>query len=347
MRTFGKIEFYAKIPYILHHQITVLFFINQEMHMRSFAILTLLIFSLSFHAFSGEPVLFRMDDSHSSVTFSLKYLKFVNFEGRFDVVRGAFMVDTSDITKTSFTAIIKTESINTANEGRDEDLRGEDFFDVAKHPAITFQSKRVEKQGDGYVAIGSYTMRGVTKEVALPFTYLGTMVDPRGNVRVGFESKSKLKRSEYGVSGSSMTVDDEVNINLSVLAVRQNPDSARMSFGRKKSIAQAMLETMNSKSLTEAIEQYKTLKADTTYDSGPNQLGILTMRFSEKGKTKDAIEVGKLSVEAYPNDSQQYFRLGYAYQKDGNKAQAKENYKKALELDAFNALAMEMLRWVE
>ncbi|GEM_PF-189820 len=312
------------------------------------SILFLFIF-LALPAF-GQPQLFRMDDSHSFAGFNVKYLKLVNAEGRFTFMRGAFLIDTSDITKTSFSVLIKSESINTANEGRDEDLRSESFFETDKYPVISFQSKKVEKDGNGYVATGSFVMHGVTKEIKLPFTFLGNTVDQRGNVRVGFESKSTIYRSEFGVKGSSMAVNDDVAINLTVLAIKQNLDSMRMTgFGGKKNISAVLNETIASKGIKEAVEQYKSLRAaqDTSYDFGANQLGMLTRKLADKGKTKEAIEIAKLNLEAYPNDTQQYFMLGYAYQKDGQKDTAHDQYKKALELDAFNASAVEMLRWVE
>ncbi len=316
--------------------------------MRSFSILLFAVVLFTSLSLAGEPMLFRFDDSHSFVGFNVKYLKLVQAEGRFNFVRGAFFIDTADVTKSSFTAIIKTESVNTANEGRDEDLRGEDFFDVQKYPTIIFQSKKIEKQGNGYSLTGLFTMHGVTKEITMPMTHLGTTLDQRGTIRVGFESKSSLSRSAFGVSGSAMAVDDEVFFTITALTVRQNLDSIRpTSFGGKKAIAALMNESINAKGVKEAIEQYKSLKADTTYDASANQLGMLIMRLADKGKAKDAIEVAKLGVEMFPNDTQQYFRLGYAYQKDGNKESAKEQYKKALELDAFNASAMEMWRLVE
>ena len=74
--------------------------------------------------------------------------------------------------------VIKAASINTGIERRDNHLRSADFFDVAKYPEITFQSKKIEKKGKGLVAVGDFTMHGVTKEIALPFTVSGVSKDP-------------------------------------------------------------------------------------------------------------------------------------------------------------------------
>lgn len=301
-------------------------------------------------AFSGEPQLFRIGTGHSYVGFSIKYLKFINVEGRFTEINAAFLLDTSDLATASFTAVITSASINTAHQGRDEDLRSEDFFDVEKYPLITFQSKRVAKKGDQYIATGSFTMRGVTQDIELPFTYIGAMVDPRGNVRTVFESKISINRSAYGVSGGSMTVDDEVKINMTILAMRQNLDSTRMIVRGKKSIAEEVMEIITKKDIKTALARYKEVKTDhpdTTYDVGPNQLGILTMKLIEKGKAADALQLAKVNAEAYPQDAQSLSRWGYAYEKANQKEQARDLYKKAIEHDPFNAFALEMLRWVE
>ena len=83
------------------------------------------------------------------------------------------MYDEADITKSSVNVTIKTASINTDNEKRDAHLRNADFFDAAKYPEITFKSKRVVKEKNGFVAVGDLTMRAVTREISLPFEILG------------------------------------------------------------------------------------------------------------------------------------------------------------------------------
>ena len=147
-----------------------------------------------------------------------------------------------------------------------------------------------------------------------------------------------------------MMVSDSVQLNLTALATKPNLDTLRMTgFGGIKNVGAAMEQTLLSKGVKEAIDQYKSLSTakDTTYDLGPNQLGMLIRHLADKGKAKDAIEIAKMNVDMNPTDGQQAFMLGYAYQKAGQKDLALAAYKKALELDPFNASAMEMMRWVE
>ncbi len=86
--------------------------------------------------------------------------------------------DEKDITKSSVSVVIKAASINTGITARDNHLRSADFLDVEKYPEITFQSKRIEKKGKQLFAVGTFTMHGVSKEIALPFQITGVNKRP-------------------------------------------------------------------------------------------------------------------------------------------------------------------------
>lgn len=106
-------------------------------------------------------------------------------------------------------------------------MRSSSFFDAATFPEITFASTRIEKTEDGYIAHGQLTIRGVSKEVALPFKVTGTVKDPWGKTRLGAQAGLTLNRQEYGVSwnqildGGGVELGDEVKIDLAVEAVKQ------------------------------------------------------------------------------------------------------------------------------
>jgi len=80
----------------------------------------------------------------------------------------------------------------TKEQQRDDHLRSPDFFDAANHPALTFQSTRVEKASeDEYKVTGNLTIRGVTKEVALTVEYLGRSKDPWAGCGWAFRRKPR------------------------------------------------------------------------------------------------------------------------------------------------------------
>jgi polyisoprenoid-binding protein YceI len=171
---------------------------------------------------------YQLDPPHSSVGFAVKHLTVSTVRGQFGEFSGTFRVDEADFTKSSFEVRIKTASINTQNERRDNHLRSPDFFDVATHPEIVFKSKRIEKSGDAYVVVGDLTIRGVTKEIALPFTAAGPIrMGPRSVI--GVEAAATINRHDFGVSwsrsldGGGLVVADDVRIEISVELVKAEP----------------------------------------------------------------------------------------------------------------------------
>jgi len=177
---------------------------------------------------------FVIDPVHSSIEFSVRHMMVTNVRGRFREFSGTIFYDEKDITKSSVRVTIKTASIDTGNADRDAHLRSPDFFDAAKYPEITFASTRIEKRGDDYVCIGTLTIRGVAREVAIPFRILGVVKDQRGNTRLGVEAGLTINRLDYGVSwsraleGGGLVVGNDVKIELNVQAIkRAAPASSR------------------------------------------------------------------------------------------------------------------------
>ena len=168
---------------------------------------------------------YTIDKGHSEVSFQVRHLV-TKVRGNFGDYTGTITMDAAKAENSSVEFVIKATSINTANEKRDNHLRSPDFFDVANHPDITFKSTKIVGGGASglYQVTGNLTMRGVTKEVTLPVTFLGETKDPWGNVKAGFETATRLNRKEYGINwnaaldqGGFMLADDvDIQINLEV-----------------------------------------------------------------------------------------------------------------------------------
>jgi polyisoprenoid-binding protein YceI len=166
----------------------------------------------------------EFDPAHTGVHFKVRHLMISSVRGEFEKVSGKIVYDESDVTKSSADIAIETASISTRVAKRDEHLRSPDFLDVAKHPAITFKSKRVEKAGNGALKMtGDLTIRGVTKEVVL--TVEGptpAIKDPGGNLRVGGQATTKIHRKDFGLvwnkalETGGVVVGDEVEITIDV-----------------------------------------------------------------------------------------------------------------------------------
>lgn len=168
----------------------------------------------------------QIDRTHSELTFRVRHLV-SRVHGTFGEWSGSLAADPANLAGGSVSVAIKTASINTNNERRDNHLRATDFFDAATHPEITFRSTRVETSGENLRVHGNLTMRGVTKPVVLEGRYLGTARDGQGRQRMGFEAETKINRHDFGVSwnnaieGGGLVLGDEVTIGIVIAAVRQ------------------------------------------------------------------------------------------------------------------------------
>lgn len=167
---------------------------------------------------------YQIDKVHSYIGFSVKHIVISNVKGNFTDFSGTITYDEEDITKSSVNVTINVASIDTDNERRDNHLKSEDFFDVAEYPEMTFKSTKIEKTDDGLVMHGKLTMRGVTKDISIPFEVLGKATGPDGLAVVAFEGSAKLSRKEYGINwnkalaAGGFIVGDEVKIDIQIEA---------------------------------------------------------------------------------------------------------------------------------
>ena len=177
--------------------------------------------------------IYQVDSQHTTVGFSIRHMVINNVKGSFKNFTGTIEYDGKDPLTIKASGTIKVASLDTGIQGRDEHLRGPDFLDATQYPDISFQSERVEKQGNGYALIGKFTMHGVTKEVTLPFTVSGPVVDPWGNTRIGIETGATLNRQDYGINwnktldNGGLLVGNEVKAEINAEAVKRIAEPAK------------------------------------------------------------------------------------------------------------------------
>jgi len=166
------------------------------------------------------------DASHTTVGFMVRHFIITKVRGRFNDFTATIVYDDQDISKSSLQGTIQTASIDTGHAKRDADLRSANVFEVEKFPEITFHTTRVEPKGDGYVLVGPLTIRDVTREVAIPFTVTGKLVDTRGKERIGFEANLQINRRDFGLTwdrrmdNGGLVVSDLVDIEIIVEAIK-------------------------------------------------------------------------------------------------------------------------------
>lgn len=176
---------------------------------------------------------YKIDPAHSTIGFAIRHLEINWVEGRFKDFAGTINYDASDITKSSVDFTAKIASIDTGVEARDKHLRTADFFEAEKYPEMTFKSTRVERKGkDKYVLHGDFTLKGVTKQVSLPFTVTGAIKDGRGNTRFGVNAQTTINRRDYNITwgktmdNGGLDIGNEVMIELHLEALMPAPKPA-------------------------------------------------------------------------------------------------------------------------
>jgi len=193
------------------------------------ALLFLLFTSLTAVA---QTATWNIDPNHSTAQFTVRHMGLSNVSGTFNKVSGTAQMDEKDFSKSSVDAVIDVASVDTRVEMRDNDLRSDHFFDVAKYPTMEFKSKRIEKQGDGYKLIGDLTMHGVTKEVTLTLDQpSGIITDQRGNSHRGFSASTSINRKDWGMTYNSLlqsgdaVVGDTIKIQIDAELVKKKATS--------------------------------------------------------------------------------------------------------------------------
>lgn len=168
----------------------------------------------------------QLDPTHSTVAFSVRHMVVAKVKGRFKEFNVTLVADQANLVGATVKADIKTDSIDTGVEQRDGHLKSPDFFDVAKFPSITFESTKVEKQGDALSIHGNLTMHGITKPVMLAAEG-GFGKDPWGNQRAMFSAKAHVERKDFGLTwnqaleAGGVLVGEKVEIELDVELVHK------------------------------------------------------------------------------------------------------------------------------
>lgn len=165
---------------------------------------------------------YTVDAVHSTVIFRIKHMNAGYSYGRFNDLAGTFLLDDARPEASSIAITVQTESIDTANEKRDQHLRSPDFFSAKEFPTITFKSTQVKKSGSAFEVVGDLTLHGVTKPVTATVEPSGTGKGRQGESLAGLEARFTIKRSDFGMTTYLPTaLGDEVNLIVALEGARQ------------------------------------------------------------------------------------------------------------------------------
>ncbi|MGC8628392.1 MAG: YceI family protein [Acidimicrobiales bacterium] len=168
-----------------------------------------------------------LDAAHSRLGFSARHAMVTKVRGAFNEFEGSGYIDEADPSKSHFKITIKATSIDTRNADRDKHLRSNDFLAMDDYPEITFTSTAVEKVDDtNYKVTGDLTLRGTTRPVTVDLEFTGSVIDPWGNTRLGFEGGTTINRKDWGVNWNApleaggVLVSERVNLEFELALIR-------------------------------------------------------------------------------------------------------------------------------
>ena len=167
-----------------------------------------------------------IDPVHSEVGFSVRHLMLSKVRGRFAKFEGRIVTPDNPL-DANVEATIDLSSIDTNNADRDAHLRSADFFDVERHPLMTYRSTGVRVGEDGYVVDGELSLHGITRAVPLALQVEGILASsPFGDTRIGFSASAEINRSDFDIKfgiadAGGVGLGDKVQIALEVEAVLQ------------------------------------------------------------------------------------------------------------------------------
>ena len=173
-------------------------------------------------AFAAEET-YVFDPVHCQPIFEVQHMGFAVQHASFTKINGKVKIDRV-ARKGSVDAIIDTTSVRSYSDKLDTHLKGEDFFNVAQYPTMTFKSSDMVFDGDVLVELnGDLTLLGVTKPVTFKIANFVCGEQPfNKRPMCGASASATIKRSEWGMRyGIPKMAGDEVKITLPIEAFRE------------------------------------------------------------------------------------------------------------------------------
>lgn len=174
---------------------------------------------------------YRIDPAHTHPGFEISHLGISTQRGRFDHTTGNIAVDREAGTG-SVAIEIDATSISTGTPLLDAALRGEDFFDVARYPRLSFHSERIVfDHGVPARAPGELTLLGVTRPVELFINRFACTRKPfLVRTTCGADVTATISRSDFGMTSYATFIGDEVRLVIQIEAVKEEPAPAPSTF---------------------------------------------------------------------------------------------------------------------
>lgn len=163
----------------------------------------------------AEP--YAVDKSHAFVTFTADHLGFSSVHGQFRDFDAEIDFDPSNVEASKVTFTVRTASVETHNQTRDDQLRSGAFFDSGKFPEMVFTSTEVRPTGSDTARIkGNLTLIGVTHEIELDarLNQIGPSPFFPDITVAGFTVTGVIDRTKFGMTFGAPAIGAEIPIRI-------------------------------------------------------------------------------------------------------------------------------------
>lgn len=171
----------------------------------------------------AAPVTYNLDPSHSQVVFEYSHMGFSHSYGIVNGVTGTLVLDVENPAATTVEATIPLANLTSIWPVLDEHLFAADFLNADPATAVaSFKSTKVEIEGDKEARLtGDLTLNGVSKEVVLEVELNQIAAHPvSGKETAGFDAETTIKRSDFNLGKFAPAVEDEVDLDISIEAIK-------------------------------------------------------------------------------------------------------------------------------
>jgi polyisoprenoid-binding protein YceI len=156
---------------------------------------------------------YGLDPAKSSLEFTFTQAGAAN-KGRFTRYQVGFDFAAENLAASRLDVTIEMSSADTGDQERDDTLKGADLFAAAKFPQAHFAASQVNRTPSGYEAVGKLTLRGVTRDARVPFSF---RTATENGAAVGYMSgKTSVRRLDYGVGQGDWKATDQVGNDVTV-----------------------------------------------------------------------------------------------------------------------------------
>lgn len=160
--------------------------------------ISLLVTVTASPSYSADYVI-DTDGGHAAINFKFKHLGISWLTGEFRNFEGFFSYDPENVEASSIHVDIDVTSLDSNHARRDRHILAERYLNAESFPEASFVSTSVEDKGHGNMKVlGNLTLHGITREIAIDATEVGSGKDPWGGYRVGLEGTTTLDMRDFG-----------------------------------------------------------------------------------------------------------------------------------------------------